>query len=225
MAQSKNKEVEAAQAVKIEQTVSKTEKFYNENKKIIWGCLAAVAVIIIGILCYTKFYLNPKKAEAAAQMYTAESLFQNGEYATALSGDGNTLGFADIIDQYGSKAGAAVYFYAGVCELQEGNFESAISYLKKYKGDEPILKARALANIGDAYCGLENYKEAISWFEKAAKTADNMFAAAYLLKAGVCYEELGNNAAALNCYKTIREEYPTSYEAYEIDKYIERIGE
>ena len=50
-----------------------------------------------------------------------------------------------------------------------------------------------------------------------------MFAAGYLLKAGVVCEELGDNAKALACYKKIKDKYPQSMEGYDIDKYISRI--
>ena len=50
-----------------------------------------------------------------------------------------------------------------------------------------------------------------------------MFAATYLLKAGVTAEKLGDNAKAVSFYKTIKEEYPQSMEGYDIDKYIGRI--
>ena len=65
-----------------------------------------------------------------------------------------------------------------------GNFEDAISYLKKYNVKEPILAARAKACEGDAYVGLQNYKAAVDCFEKAASISDNVFAAGYLMKAG-----------------------------------------
>ena len=37
------------------------------NKKIIWGCLGAIIVIGVAVLCYHKFYAPPKKAEAAVR--------------------------------------------------------------------------------------------------------------------------------------------------------------
>ena len=70
---------------------------------------------------------------------------------------------------------------------------------------------------------VEKYNEAVSCFEKAAAKVDNMFAANYLLKAGVVYEEMGNTAKALEAYKKIREQYPQSLEGYDIDKYISRV--
>ena len=209
----------------IEQTVSATEKFYNENKKTLWGAVAAVVVIGLGILGYHKFIYQPKCAEAMEQAYHAEASFAAGEWELALNGDGNNLGFADLLDEYGAKAGKSLYFNAGVGELQLGNFQSAIDYLSKYKTKEPILGARALACKGDAYVGLENYRSAVECFESAVKKADNVFAATYLVKAGLAYEALGDKASALNCYKKVEDSYPQSIEAYEIAKYIARVSE
>ena len=223
MAKANLKEQEEIQQERIEEGVSKVEKFFDENKKIIWSCFGAILVVGLLVLCYQKFYLQPKSAEAQEQMFPAEANFQAGEYELALNGDGNSLGFAQIIDDYGSKAGEAVYLYAGVCELQLGNYENALGYLKKYNGSDAILAARALACQGDAYVGLEKYKEALSCFEKAAARSDNMFSAAYLLKAGVVCEELGDSQKALSLYKQIKDKYPQSREGYDIDKYISRI--
>ena len=223
MAKENLKEKEALQQEKINETVSRTEKFFNENKKLIYGLIIAVLVVGFGVLAYNQWILKPKQAEAMEQMFPAESAFAAGEYELALNGDGNVLGFKDILDQYGTKGGKAVNFYAGVCELQLGNFQEAINYLKKYKGKDHILSARALACLGDAYTGLEDYNTAVSYFEKAADLSDDMFSAAYLLKAGVTYEELGNNDKALACYKRIKDNWPQSVEGYDIDKYISRI--
>ena len=208
---------------KVSETISRTDQFFRDNKKAIYGILIALLVIGLGIVAFYKFYYQPKTKEAVAQMFPAEANFRNGEYDLALNGDGNVLGFSQIIDDFGSKAGKDVYFYAGVCELQLGNYQEAVNYLKKYNGKEDILKARAIGCMGDAYVGLEKYNDALDCFDKAAAAADNMFAATYLLKAGVVCEELGNNDKALTYYKKIKDQYPQSIEGYDIDKYITRI--
>lgn len=212
-----NVETAAAEAA------SKTEVFFAENRKTIIIVLCALVAAGLLAFCWHQFIYAPKKAEALQQMYPAEANFRAGEYELALQGDGNVLGFSQIAEEYGAKAGKAVYFYAGVCELQLGNWEEALSYLKKYNGKDAILAARALACQGDAYVGLGKYQEAVSCFEKAAAKADNMFAATYLLKAGVTCEELGEPAKALGFYKQIKDKYPQSMEGYDIDKYISRI--
>lgn len=217
------KEIKNENAEAVVEAISKTEKFFNENGKIIGGIATGIVVLAIAVFCWFKFAYQPAKAEAEGQMALAEQNFRAADYELALNGDGNVLGFTQIIDEYGAKAGKAVYFYAGVCELQLGNFESAIDYLESYKGKDAILAARATACIGDAYVGLEDYSKALGYFEKAAATADNMFAAGYLLKAGMVAEKLGNAEKALGFYETIKDQYPQSMEGYDIDKYIARI--
>ena len=112
------------------------------------------------------------------------------------------------------------YYY-----LENQNYEEAIKYLKKYKGKDDILAARALSCLGDAYVGTGDLNAALASYDKAIKKADNMFAAAYMLKAGLVCEELGNNAKALEYYQEIKDQYPQSLEAYDIDKYIARINQ
>ena len=148
---------------------------------------------------------------------------RNAGVELALNGDGNVLGFAQIIDEYGAKAGKAVNFYAGVCELQLGNWESAIKYLEAYNGKDEIFAARALACIGDCYVNLEDYNTALGYFEKAVAAGDNAFAAEYLLDAGLVAEKLGQNDKALGYYKQIKENYAAAPQAYDVDKYISRI--
>ncbi len=217
------KEIKNPNAEAVVEAVSKTEKFFNENGKLLSIIAAAVVVVAAGIFCWYKFAYQPKVEEAQGQMAYAEQNFRAGDYETALNGDGNVLGFAQVMDEYGAKAGKSVYFYAGVCELQLGNWDAAIKYLNSYKGKDAILAARAAACIGDAYIGLEDYTKALAQFEKAADMADNLFAATYLLKAGVTAEKLGQDAKALSFYKKIKDQYSSSMEGYDIDKYIGRI--
>ena len=214
----KNENVEA-----VVEAVSKTEKFFNENGKLLGGIVLGLAVAAAAVFCWYKFAYQPAVEEAQGQMAVAEQNFRAADYELALNGDGNVLGFAQIIDEYGAKAGKAANFYAGICELQLGNYEAAINYLKAYNGKDAILKARALACIGDAYVGLEDYETALNYFEKAVAVKDNMFAANYLLKAGLTAEKLGQNEKALGFYELIKDQYAASPEGYEIDKYIGRI--
>ena len=217
------KEIRNENAEAVVEAISKTEQFFQKNGKLLSIICGAVAVIIVAVICWHKFAYQPTVAEAQGQMAVAEQTFRAGDYEVALNGDGNALGFAQIIDEYGRKAGKAVYFYAGVCELQLGNWEQAIKYLESYKGKDAILAARAEACIGDAYVGLEDYSKALGYFEKAAAKADNMYAATYLIKAGVTAEKLGEEQKALSFYKKVKDQYPQSMEAYDVDKYIGRI--
>ena len=225
MMSNENKEKERAKenTAAVVEAVSKTELFFSSNKVAIIVIIAVLIIAGLGFFFWHKYSYLPMVAEAQEQMYPAEANFRAEEYDLALNGDGNVLGFAQIIDEYGAKGGKSVYFYAGVCELQLGNYESAVSYLKKYNGKDRILAGRALSCLGDAYVGLADYAQAVECFVKAAKVSDDLFSAGYLLKAGVTCEELGDNAKALSYYQQIKDDYPNSMEAYDIDKYISRI--
>ena len=207
----------------VAEAVSKTEEFLEANKKWIYGCLFALLAVAAVIVLWTKFYVQPRKAEAAEQMFHAEWNFVEGNYDLALKGDDNYPGFEEIASKYGDKAGKAIWLYAGICSLHTDAYEDAIVYLKKYDSKDKIMLGRAQAAIGDAYIGLEDYAEALKWFLKAAKTSDNLYSAGYLLKAGITAEQLGDNAAALGYYNQIKDSYPQAPEARDLDKYITRL--
>ncbi len=205
------------------EAVSKTEEFFKKYGNLLYGCVIAVLVIALAVLAYNRFILQPKKQQAMDQLVRAERWFNAGEYELALNGDSNDPGLEEIISQYGSKAPEAVYMYAGVAKLQTGAYEEAIDFLKKYNGKDPIMLARAQACIGDCYVELKDYATAVDYFTKAAKTTDNAFAAAYLMKAGIAAEAAGNKEQALSFYKEIKDQWGNAPEAMEIDKYINRI--
>ena len=209
--------------VNVEEALSKTEKFFETYKNhIVYGSIAIVAVVA-AVLLFHHFVTVPAQQEAMAQTFTAEQYFRAGDFEKALNGDGNALGFNQIISEYGAKSGEAVYFYAGVCNLQLGNFAEAINNLKSYKSDDAIMNARALACIGDAYAAQNDFASALSNYKSAAEASDNILAANYLLKAGIICEEMGKPAEALAFYQQIKDKYPASPEGYEINKYISRI--
>lgn len=203
--------------------VSKTEQFLLDNKKTIWGVLAAVVVVAGISYCGYRFMYMPKKAEALQQMSKAEANFQAGNYELALNGDGNVLGFEEVIAEYGSKAGKSVYLYAATCAMKMGDADKALSYIGKYSSKDQIMAGRAEALKGDAYANKGDYAKAAAAFMKAAKVSDDVFSAGYLLKAGEAYEAMGQDDKAMANYKLIKDQYSNSIEAMDIDKYITRL--
>lgn len=203
--------------------VTNVEQFLDTNKKIIWGIILAIAVIAGAAYLYYKTSFLPAKDEALGQVYMAEASFRAGNYELALNGDDNNPGFKDIIDEYGKKAGKSAYLYAAICELQCGNPDGALEFLSSYRTSDRIMAGRAKALKGDALCEKEEYAKAAAAYADAAKTSGNIFSAAYLLKAGKVFETLGERGKALEAYKEIKETYPQSIEAIDIDKYITRL--
>lgn len=206
----------------IESTLGKTEMFIEKNQKTILIVLAVVVVAILAVFGVKKFVIEPRESEAQASMFRAEQLFEKDDYATALNGDGNNAGFLDIISEYGgTKAGNLARYYAGICYLNTGDFNNAVKYLEEFNGKDQIVKPLATGAMGDAYLELDNAAEAAKCYEKAAKESPNSFTSPmFLMKAGLTYEMVNNYQKALEMYKIIKAEYPTSNEGFNIEKYI-----
>src|SRR5210317_785627 len=85
----------------LESALTKTEHFIEENQKVISYVVGGILLIVILFLGFNKFYLQPKEDEAMSQMFMAENYFEKDSFNLAINGDGNYLGFLDIIEDYG----------------------------------------------------------------------------------------------------------------------------
>ena len=206
----------------IESTLGKTEMFIEKNQKTILVVLAVIVVVVMAIFGVKKFVIEPREEAAQTAIFRAEQLFEHDDYATALNGDGNNAGFMDIINEYGgTKTGNLARYYAGICYLNTGDFNNAIKYLGEFKGRDQIVKPLATAAMGDAYLELDNAADAAKCYEKAAKESKNSFTSPmFLMKAGLAYEMVENYEKALEMYKIIKSDFPSSNEGFSIEKYI-----
>ena len=210
----------------VEEALSKTELWIEENQKTLWGILIALLVVAFAIFGISKY--KQKRNEAASrQIFHAEAAFEQENYDVALNGDGNNPGFLDIISSYGStKTGKLANYYAGICYMKQNNYTDAIECLKKYTNNDQILSAMALGAIGDCYMELGDNASAASYYGKAARKNPNDFTSPmFLMKEGMTYEIMGENAKALASYKKLKSDFPLSNEAFEINKLIANLEE
>jgi len=212
------------QFAQIEETLTKTEQFIEDNQKNLMTGVGIIIGLIAVVIGYQNLYLAPLEKEAQADMYMAELYFQKDSFNLALNGDGQYLGFVDIADEYSStKAGKLANYYAGLSYLNSGNFESAIEYLEDFSSDDIILSSLALGCIGDAYMELSDTDNALSYYEDASSYSNNEFTTPrYMIKQAMIHESNGDFEDALELYKEIEENYKTSREGNGIEKYISR---
>ena len=212
------------QFAQIEETLTKTEQFIEDNQKNLMTGVGIIIGLIAVVIGYQNLYLAPLEKEAQADMYMAELYFQKDSFNLALNGDGQYLGFVDIADEYSStKAGKLANYYAGLSYLNSGNFESAIEYLEDFSSDDIILSSLALGCIGDAYMELSDTDNALSYYEDASSYSDNEFTTPrYMIKQAMIHESNRDFEDALDLYKEIEENYKTSREGNGIEKYISR---
>lgn len=216
------KEENEEKNIEIGEVISNAEMFIEKNKKTIILIVAAILVVVLAIFGVSKLYLQPRQNQAAEEMFAAEQWFAEGAYEKALAGDENFMGLEAIIDEYGStKAGNLAKYYAGICYINTGKYEEAISSLKSYSGKDTFTGAEALMLIGDCYAEMQNYSDAASYYQKAAKESDNFVTAPTALwKAGMMKLAMGDNKAAAELFGQIKTKYPESSEWRDIDKYI-----
>jgi tetratricopeptide (TPR) repeat protein len=209
----------------VEQALSRSELYIEENKKSLTIIVAVIMVVVGGYLGYKRFILGPREIEAQTQMFRAEQYFEKDSFLLALNGDGDALGFIDIMDEYGvTESANLAQYYAGISYLRLGKYEDAVDHLKKFDSNDKLISVVAIGALGDAYVELGDLKKAVGFYEKAAnKNKNELTSAIYLSKAGLVYEKLANYKKALAAYEKIKIEYPTSDEAREIDKYIEGV--
>ncbi len=219
----KQKETTTDSFENVEHALSSTEQFIEDNQKMLSIIALALIIVVGGYWGMKKLYFLPLEQEAENSIYAAQNYFDKDSFNLALNGDGNNLGFLDIIDEYSStKPGKLANYYTGVCYLHLGDYEQAIDYLSSFSTDDELVSATTNGAIGDANLELGNKDEAIKYYKKAAEVDNEVTAPTYLVKLGLLYEEMGNKEEAVKAYSKIKDDYKNSAEARQIDKYITR---
>ncbi len=222
---SKKKESQQDQFESVENALSKTEHYIEENQKSLTIIVLAIIVIVGGYLGYKRFVETPKENEAKSQMWMAEQYFARDSFNLALKGDGNYLGFLDIVDEYSiTKSANLAYYYSGISYLRLGQYENAIEYLKQFESDDKMIAPIAYGAIGDAYMELNNPKDALVFYTKAVNKSENNFTTPiYLMKVAFVHKQNGDFEKALEAYKRIEKDFPNTAEGRQISKYIAKV--
>lgn len=196
--------------------------FLEKNQNLLVGIITAIVVLIGAYMAYSFLYQKPLEKEASASMFQAQVQFERDSFALALTNPGGGyMGFLDIADEYSSTdAGNLANYYAGISYLHLGEYDAAIEFLKDFSpvGDvTPIMKQGAL---GDAYSEKENYEKALSYYSEAVSYKNEYLTPYYLFKKGMLEMNLEKNEASYNTFTKLKEEYPNSEFASNVDKYI-----
>jgi tetratricopeptide (TPR) repeat protein len=211
----------------VQVALTKTEQFLENHLKIVLYIVGGIIVIVLGGLGIKKFILAPKNIDAKEQMFAAQNYFSKDSFNLALNGDGVSMGFLDIIDEYGSTdAGNLARYYSGISFLHLGEYEQAIKYLKKFDTDDLLLAPLTKSAMGDAWVDLGKYDKAIGAYKDALSINSNDFTTpAIKIKLALVYESKGDVVKALAVLEEIKKEFPNSSEITTVDKNIARLNQ
>ena len=189
------------------------------NKKLILIAVGVILVVAAFVLSYLFIYRNPHM-EAAFEAY-------NGVETQAFNDSTAAAQYMEVADKYQSdSAGKLAALSAGEALYNQGKYEEAAEYLKRFSSNDNVLEANALVLTGDCYVNLEKYDEALNYYQKSIRRANSnpQIVPRVLLKEANVYDAQGNYGKALECYQQIKENYPEFKlgNGMEIDAYIAR---
>lgn len=209
----------------VEDALTQSEAFLIKNKKAIIGGVVAVIIIVAGFIMYKHLYAEPREEKAQAALFKGQELFEQDNFEQALNGDSiGYTGFLKVASDFsGTKTANLAKAYAGICYAHLGKYDEAIKYLNDFDGTDQMVGPAVLAAAGNCYAQLDQLDKAASSLLKAADKADsNTLSPIYLLQAGEILVKQGKVEEAIKAYTTIKDKYFQSYQAMDIDKYIEQ---
>lgn len=200
------------------------EHWIEQHPRIIIGILGALLLAAGGYFGF-KYYTGTQNAEAQKEMFQAVRYFEADSLNLALKGDGNNLGFEQIIEDYPFTAAANLAnFYAGAINLKQGKFQLAIYYLEDFSSNDVLVQARAYSLMGDAYMELNDYAQAAKFYNKASNYKPNKyFTPTYLMKEALAFEKANQNDKAIKAYTRIIDEFWESPEYQNARKFKARL--
>ena len=210
------------QLQEVNEALTGAGKWIEDNSNLISWIVCGIAVVVMGIIAINQYVIKPHALEASNENAKAVVYFQQGDFDKALNGDdAECIGFEAIADEYSHyQQGKLAALYAGICYFEKGEYEEAANFLKKFSADDLNIDPAARQLLGDAYVELQEFDKAAKAFEAAAKSGNELIAPMSLKKAGLVYLHEDQKAKALKAFQTIKEKYPTSAEAQDIDKFI-----
>ncbi len=231
----------------IEKKTEKTEVNVVDRARGFWANFSkpiiyvggAIILLVGGWLGYKYLIQAPKNQQANDAVFVTQKYFAEFSNAPSdsskkiiaervLNGDGSNLGALKVISKFsGTDAANLCEYYAGACYLNLKQFDKAIKYLKAYNTEANQIKSRAYGMIGDAYAEQKKNGDAFEYYKKAADVnkKDEFTTSEFLFRAAMFAESIGKTKDAVSLYKEIRDDYPTSDKAANVEKYLARLGE
>ena len=221
MAEQKNQN----EHLNVEDALTQSEAFLVKYKNAIIGGVVAVIIIVAGFIMYKNLYAEPREEKAQAALFKGQEYFEQDAYEQALNGDSiGYVGFLKVADEYsGTKAANLAKAYAGICYAQLGKYDEAVKMLDGFNGGDQMVAPAILGATGNCYAQLGQLDKAASTLLSAADKADNnSLSPIFLMQAGEILVKQGKYDDAVNAYTKIKDKYVQSYQAMDIDKYIEQ---
>ena len=194
---------------------------FKSNKKLRMTTMiiGGLAVVVLGFFIYRQFIWNPANEKSKDSYWEGLNL--------AVAPDSTDAAIDELsaaVKKYDGKIGGEVAQFVYARQLMEkGEFKKAITELEGVDVSDTYVHVMAIGLQADCHSELKEYEKAANMYVEAAEMNDNEFTSPiYLLKAGLCAEEIKNFEKAVECYEKIKDNYTGFASQKQIDKYLAR---
>ena len=206
---------------------AKFSALYSEKRKQISVAVTTIIIVILAVVVYVnnRTANNEKASAALGNIYP---YFDSGQYAIAMDGvpEKNIPGLKSIVENYGgTPSGEIARFYLASCYYHLGTYDEALEHFERLDVKGQLLEVARYSGIACSYEAKGQYAEAAENYERAATAfANDVSAAENLNHAARNYSLVGEKEKALELYKKLKKNYPTTSFGREAERYISKLS-
>ncbi len=201
--------------------------FYEDYKREISIGITVLVVAVAAVYFILKNQ-GENQVKATTELGQVFTFYDNGQYQLAIDGipERGVRGLSAIVQDYGStRSGELARFYLANAYYALGKYDDALKNFEDFGPPDDLLALSRLAGIAQCYEAKGMHREAADYFERAAtKNTKDIEAADNLSNAARNYAEAGEKEKALDLFKKLKKNYPTTAPAREADRYIAQLS-
>lgn len=180
--------------------------------------VGVLVIAILGYLLYRQFVYKPANEKSKNSYW--EGLNYAAKDSTALAIDY----LESEVKKYDGKIGGEVAQFVLARQLMSNkDFKGAIKNLEGVDVEDTYVSIMTIGLHADCLSEMKKYEEAANMYLEAADMVENeLTTPMYLMKAGLCAEEIKNFPKAAEFYQRLVDDYPNYSGQNQIDKFLAR---
>ena len=177
-----------------------------------------LVIAILGYLLYRQFVWKPANEKSKNSYWEGLNFAKKDSTAMAI----NFL--ESQVKKYDGKVGGEVaQFVLGRQLMTNKDFKGALKNLEDVDVEDTYVSILSIGLQADCLSELKKYEDAANKYLEAADMVENeLTTPMYLMKAGLCSEEIKNFPKATEFYQRIADDFPSYAGQYRIDKYLSK---
>lgn len=189
-----------------------TQKVQDNRKPIVITSCIVVAVALL-VIAYVYFFRNPAMQQNNDNIGKADLQLALGNDSIALKQ------YTDIADNGSFEPANRAALQSAIILYQDGKYEDALKYVKKYSASDNIIGAGAKSLEGDCLVNLDRLDDAVKAYREAIKvSASNpAYTPFFMMKLARVYRAQSNFTEEAKIYEEIQSEYPLYGQQHNID--------